>query len=236
MRRWCAIIFLLATVWPMPGLEAAEKDLLLQGNYLAGQGQYEEAARYYKRVLEEDGSAAAAYNLAVIYQHELNFKAKAILYYQRFLESAPHDPEAAQVGQWLRQCQADIDPQAAPAENNPQMDTSSPVNMIQADGGSSYIQQANQHLAQGQYEKAILAYRQGMFIDRAPVACYNLAVLYDYGLHYSAQAIYYYQRYLGLSPSGDLAAKAKSRLEKLKQELAIQKNSVGGIKVYRLRS
>ena len=233
MKHWIAIISLLILTAHAPEIAVAEKDLLAQGNGFAVQGQYEEAVRYYKQALEESKSAAA-YNLAVIYHHEMNFKAKAISYYLRFLELAPDDPEAAQVRRWLRQCQSEVDPQNFPPESNPtEMVTA--AKLIQADGASPYVRQANQYLAEGQYEKAILAYRQGIVLDRSPIACYNLAVIYDYDLHYLEQAIHYYQRYLGFTPDGNPAARARTRVEELQRKISVIKTATGAVKAYKLR-
>jgi len=64
--------------------------------------QYKAAEGEFLKALETDPKDAAThYNLAILYDDDLKDKAKARQHYERFLELAPGDKDAARVREWL---------------------------------------------------------------------------------------------------------------------------------------
>jgi len=218
-------IGLIYNIPPSWGAETLTQ-LIEAGNTLAENGQYEEAVRAYKRALQLYNSADALYNLAVIYDHELNYKAKAVYYYQKYLALAPGAKDVAQVKMWLRLAKQELEAELKPHKSG-QKRHSLALSMINPEPEDEYCRQGNQYLAQGKYEQAILAYKRGVVLNQSPEACYNLALIYDYDLGYKIKAIYYYQRFLGLvSPSSKQLLEVRARLQALKHNLAKQKNKI----------
>ena len=65
-------------------------------------GQYERAETEFLKALEMDpDDPGIHYNLGILYQDDLKNRTKARLHYEKFLDLAPHDPDSAQVRQWL---------------------------------------------------------------------------------------------------------------------------------------
>jgi tetratricopeptide (TPR) repeat protein len=63
---------------------------------------YKEAEKQFLKALELDPSDAGVhYNLAVLYDDDLNDKAKAREHYERFLQLSPNDKDAARVNEWF---------------------------------------------------------------------------------------------------------------------------------------
>jgi tetratricopeptide (TPR) repeat protein len=66
-------------------MEPVGDEFCRQGKDYLVKGEYEAAIGAYRKAMLVNQSAAAAYNLALLYDFDLNYKAKAIYYYQRFL-------------------------------------------------------------------------------------------------------------------------------------------------------
>lgn len=65
-------------------------------------GEYERAESEFLKALEVDpDDPAVHYNLAILYDDDLGRKADAKRHYEKFLELAPNDPDAAHVLEWL---------------------------------------------------------------------------------------------------------------------------------------
>ena len=65
-------------------------------------GQYERAEAEFLKALEVNPEDAAVhYNLAILYDDDLDRKQDARRHYESFLELAPNDPDAARVLEWL---------------------------------------------------------------------------------------------------------------------------------------
>ena len=66
------------------------------------QGQYGKAEEHFLIALEKrPNEPDVHYNLGILYDDDLNDIAKARKHYQRFIELAPKDEDAAQVQEWL---------------------------------------------------------------------------------------------------------------------------------------
>jgi tetratricopeptide (TPR) repeat protein len=209
------------------------EELIISGNSLAREGEYEAAVRAYKQAWRLYNSADAAYNLGVVYDHELGFWAKAIYYYERFLALEPEAAEASQVRRWILSARQRLSPQTGQLQ---QSKPSPVLTRLMQPAGDEFCRQGNEYLAQEEYEAAIGAYRRAMVVNQSAAACYNLALLYDYGLNYKAKAIYYYQRFLGMAPEAANGPEVVARLEQVKQELLQQQGVLSRAKPYRLRS
>ena len=78
------------------------EELIREGNRLVLQeGQYVDATRVYKQAFEDYQSPDAALNLAIVYDHYLHFKRKAVIYYREFLRLAPEHPYKERVLQQI---------------------------------------------------------------------------------------------------------------------------------------
>jgi tetratricopeptide (TPR) repeat protein len=211
------------------------KQLIANGNALAKEGKYEAAARAYRQAWGLYNSSDAAYNLAVIYDHELGFKAKAVHYYKRFLTLEPEAAEARQVKEWLISAQQQIKAQEA-GQPVAQKKVSLALAKFMESAGDELNRQAKEYLAQGEYEAAIGAFRRALIVNQSAAACYNLALLYDYDLNYKAKAIYYYQRYIGMVGESSDTSQVAVRLEQVQQELLQEQGLLFKPKVYKLRT
>lgn len=64
--------------------------------------QYERAEQEFLKALEIDPEDPGIhFNLGVLYDDDLKNRVKARLHYEKFLELAPHDPDAPAVREWL---------------------------------------------------------------------------------------------------------------------------------------
>lgn len=80
-----------------------------QGIASLKKGEFRKAEEAFQRVIAlspEDGDAC--YNLAVLYEHYLNDKEKALKFYLRYLNLAPDAQDAAAVRSWVVQLQAEL--------------------------------------------------------------------------------------------------------------------------------
>jgi tetratricopeptide (TPR) repeat protein len=195
--------------------------LIRQGNSFFSNGQYEEAARAYKQALKVEASADAAYNLALTYHHRLNYYAKALHYYQQFLQMEPNAPEARQVKSWLSEVRYQVFPEEG--QKDPRFKRPSAQDLIvEAEPDDLDTQKGNEFLRQKNYRQAIQAYERALGQKNSQVACLNLALLYDFELGYLQKAIFYYQRFLALAahkPQEKVAiwlAKAEATLRRKK--------------------
>ena len=209
--------------------------LIHSGNAEAQAEKYETAIRDFKQAWKLYNSSDAAYNLAVIYHHELEFWDKAVHYYEKFLALEPAAAEAPQVKEWLAVARQEISP-TPDGQVAAQAGLSPLLSKIMPPEGDELCRQGNEYLAQEKYEEAIGAYRKALLVNQSKAAGYNLALLYDYGLNYQANAIYYYQRFLGMAADSPRAAEAATRLEQLKQELLQAQGTGFKPKAYKLRS
>jgi len=64
--------------------------------------QYKRAEQEFLKALELDpDDAGIHYNLGILYEDDLKNRIEARKHYERFLELAPHDPDAPTVREWL---------------------------------------------------------------------------------------------------------------------------------------
>lgn len=103
MRRGAVIIWLTAVTLFITGRLALAISMeeayrrLDQGNAYHKQGNYKEAVKEYKIAWEEGKLLDACYNLAIIYDHDLNENKLAVKYYSEFLTAAPFAPETEEI-------------------------------------------------------------------------------------------------------------------------------------------
>ncbi len=181
--------------------------LIRRGNNLFSNGQYEEAARAYKQALKAEVSADAAYNLALTYHHRLNYHAKALHYYQRFLELEPKAPEARQVKAWLSEVRYQVFPEEVQKDSRFKRPSAQDL-IMEAESDDLETRKGNEFLKQKNYRQAIQAYKRALGQKNSQAACLNLALLYDFELGYLQKAIFYYQKFLTLTahkPQGEVA-------------------------------
>ncbi len=237
LRLWGLLVWLglMTTGYGLGEASPSLNKLIETGNALVKAEKYEAAVRAYKSAWKLYNSPDAVYNLAVIYDHELEFTAKAVYYYEKFLSLEPEASEASQVKEWLSSAKQRISPQQA-GQSSKQTKLSPLLNKLMDPGEDELCRQGSQQLAQGEYEAAIGVYRKTLLTNKSAAACYNLAVLYDYGLGYKASAVYYYQRFLGMAPDSANAAEATARLEQVKQELRQGQAPHIESKTYKLRT
>jgi len=70
----------------------------------AKEGRFEEAEKEYLRALRIDpNDPAAHYNLAILYDDELDRKRRAVMHYRKYIQLNPTAPDADQVKQWIMQ-------------------------------------------------------------------------------------------------------------------------------------
>lgn len=209
-------------------------ELIKSGNSLVQKREYEAAVQSYKQAWRLYNSSDAVYNMAVIYHHELKSLAKAVHYYEKFLALESAAVESLQVKEWLESARQSLDPESAGQSS--ELPESPLLAKIIKSTDDEDCRQGNEYLAEGKYEAAIGAYRKALVVKKSATACYNLALLYDYGLQYNATAVYYYQRFLGMAPDSANAYEATVRLEQLKQEIKQGKGILAKPKVYKLRT
>ena len=83
-----------------------------------------------------------------------------------------------------------------------------------------YYNLAVGYLKAKQYPEASGALRKAIQINpKDKEACYNLAVLYDSYLNDKKQALFYYGRYLGLSPKAEDAQEVRAWMRQINKEL-----------------
>lgn len=74
------------------------------GVVYAGQGRHRDAEQEYLRALRLDpGDPDVHYNLAILYDDELDDKLKAVMHYRKYLQLRPRASDAETVRQWLMQ-------------------------------------------------------------------------------------------------------------------------------------
>jgi tetratricopeptide (TPR) repeat protein len=212
----------------------ALKELIKSGNSSAQEGEYEAAIRAYKQAWKSYNSSDAAYNMGIIYHHELKSLTKAVHYYEKFLALEPNAIESLQVKKWLESVRRELNPDSAGQSSN--LIESLLLTKIIKSTEDEDCRLGNEYLSKGKYEAAIGAYRKALVVNQSATACYNLALLYDYGLKYKTTAVYYYQRFLGMAPDSSNAYDATVRLERLKEEISQEKGSLIKSKAYKLRN
>ncbi len=211
------------------------KKLINDANLLVEQKEYESAVRNYNMAWKLYNSPDAAYNLAVVYDHEMGFKAKAIYYYKKFLTLAPDAPEAPAVQQWLKNAQEVIYPQLK-TDSAIKKKGSSVLDRIMEDEQDKLLRLGKKYLVKGRYEQAIKVYREALIVHKSAPACYNLALIYDYDLKYKNKAIYYYQRFLKMSPESAGIYRVPLRITKLSKESLQDKGILFKPRTYTLRA
>ncbi len=226
---------LLLTGYGLVEAETTLHELIETGNALVREEKYEAAVRTYKTAWKLYNSSDVVYNLAVVYDHELEFTAKAVYYYEKFLSLEPEAAEAPQIKEWLSLARQRLSPQQG-GKTVIQAKLLPLSNKLMDPASDESCLKGNEHLAQGEYEAAIGAYRKALLSNKSQAACYNLAVLYDYGLQYKASAIYYYQRFLGIAPDSANAPEVATRLEQVKQELLHDQDPHAESQIYKLRT
>lgn len=79
-----------------------QPSILDAGRKAIAAGRFSDAERLYLAGLQrQPGDAALAYNLGVLYDDYLQEPRKAAIYYRKYLELAPHAPDASLVRSWL---------------------------------------------------------------------------------------------------------------------------------------
>lgn len=196
-------------------------DYIRQGNNFFSNGQYDEAARSYKNALLVGSSADAMYNLAITYHHRLNYNAKAMYYYQKFLENDPKAPEATQVKKWLQEVRHKVFPdKVLPGSilDHPPIEEV----MITANADDTDAGQGDKFLKEKNYRRAIKSYRKSLVNNKSVSACFNLALIYDFELEHLQKAIYYYQKFLAMAPNHPKANKVSKWMNEAKDLLQRQ--------------
>lgn len=220
---------------PFTLLHAAEvvppktaEELVSEGNHLVQKGLCQEAVRLYKKAYDDYQNTNAIYNLALVYDHCLNLKRKAVIYYQEFLKLAPEDSGKEKILEWIASIEQD---QGETKKNN-----SKAFKYIIADTeASSYINEASQALKELNYGYAINQYQRAIIMSNSAVACYNLALVYDLDLKFYAKAIYYYQKYLVLDPKSEFNEKVTERIEQARRALNESKKALPSSTLFTLR-
>lgn len=199
-----------------------QQSLIRQGNEYFSDGQYESAARSYKKALHMGRSAAAAYNLAITYHHRLNYFNKAMYYYQQFLDMEPQAKEAAKVKAWLNDVRFKVFPEEL--SKKPHMKRPSALDLIlKATVDDPDTKEANEALKQADYSRVVSLYQRALVRNNSKVACYNLALVYDFDLGYTNKAVFYYQKFLSMSSDKALINKVSQLLAEAGEVLQHQK-------------
>ncbi|MBI5789071.1 MAG: tetratricopeptide repeat protein [Candidatus Schekmanbacteria bacterium] len=73
---------------------------LVSGNQYLLKKEYRKAVSAYMETLTKNNSAAACFNLAVVYDYDLNYWQKAVFFYQKFLSLAPMHEQAGNASGW----------------------------------------------------------------------------------------------------------------------------------------
>lgn len=193
--------------------------LLDQAYELVEDTQITEAVRLYKQALGQFNSAEAAYNLAVIYDHYLNYNRKAITYYNKYMSLAKKPADQARIKAWMQQILHDITRRRPSPSQSSQKVSRAKDLIIKAGDDSPYILKANQALENSQFEQAIKLYKQAIAIDDSTLACYNLALLYDEDLAFHKMAVHYYQRVLAADLSPEKEKMVLKKIDAIKKKL-----------------
>lgn len=206
------------------------EELVGKGNRLVQEGLYRESARFYKKAYDDYQNTDAILNLALVYDHYLNLDRKAVIYYQKFLELVPDDPDKERILEWI----------AAAEQDQGNVTTQEKYSIalkyvLTGTEASPYINEANQALKELKYSYAINQYQRAIIVSNSAAACYNLALVYDLDLRFYAKAIYYYQKYLVLDTKSEFAEKVKKRIEQAKQELNNSGKAVPSSRLFTLR-
>ncbi|MBI5788922.1 MAG: tetratricopeptide repeat protein [Candidatus Schekmanbacteria bacterium] len=88
-------------------LEEAHRHLE-QGNALHKAGKFKEAAQEYKTAWEKAKLLDACYNLALVYDRDLNENEEAVKYYNQYLAADPYNPEVDNIRQMVDSARLEI--------------------------------------------------------------------------------------------------------------------------------
>jgi tetratricopeptide (TPR) repeat protein len=83
------------------------EELVGEGNRLVQEGLYRESARFYKKAYDDYQNTDAVFNLALVYDRYLNLDRKAVIYYRKFLELVPEDPDKERILEWIASAEQD---------------------------------------------------------------------------------------------------------------------------------
>jgi len=228
---WVLVFTSSAVVHAAEGLhQKTAEELVGEGNRLVKEGLYRESARFYKKAYDDYQSTDAIFNLALVYDRYLNLDRKAVIYYRKFLELVPEDPDKERILEWI----------AAAEQDQSNVTTQKKYSIaskyvLTGTEASPYINEANQALKELKYRYAIDQYKRAIIMSNSAAACYNLALVYDLDLEFYAKAIYYYQKYLVLDPKSEFAEKVTKRIEQAKQALNNLRKAVPSSRLFSLR-
>jgi tetratricopeptide (TPR) repeat protein len=212
---------------PLHATEVPNKsaeELIRKGNRLVLGGEFQAATQVYKKAMEDYQSTDAVLNLAIVYDHYLNFERKAVIFYREFLRLRPNNFDKEKILKRI----------ALIEEGKTKTETTERSSMalkytIEAPKTDPYTREGNLALKSLKFELAINKYQRAIVMNNSAVACYNLALVYDFDLKFYTRAIYFYQKYLALDPenkvAGDVAKRIEAAREALKQSMAIAPKS-----------
>ncbi len=223
----CCCVLVFVSLAPLHAADVPNKsaeDLIRKGNRLVHGGEFQYAARVYKKASEDYQSTDAVLNLAIVYDHYLNFERKAVIYYREFLRLRPGYFDKERVLKRIALIE-EGKTKTGPTERS----SMALKYTIEAPESDPYTRAGNIALKELKFELAINKYQRAVVMNNSAVACYNLALVYDFDLKFYTRAIYFYQKYLALDPetkvAGDVAKRIEAAREALKQSMAITPKS-----------
>jgi tetratricopeptide (TPR) repeat protein len=190
------------------------EELILQGNRLCEQGEYQQAVAKYRQALKEYDSADAAYNLGITYEINLRDMKQALNYYQQFLNLEPDSDDARQVRGWIEEIKASY-----PSITTQRAKSLEDLPPQLKQGVITNLKHAQDFYRQGKYKDAVKHYLEVLQVYDSADACYNLGLIYDKRLNQKQQAIKYYQRFLLLEPSSPDAEQVRQWIKQAREAL-----------------
>jgi len=191
------------------------------GDSYFSKGQFNLAERDYLKALELDpASADIHYNLAVLYDEELENKSRAISHYTAYVELRPAADDVEEVKLWLRELEMAV---AEKQESEFSKDERIAFLLDQAKApavGAGMIEERDHHcsvaellMKQQNYKEAVREYNEALGLDPSHADIhYNLGVIYDDELDDNERAAHHYRIYLRLRPRAEDFDRVKSWL------------------------
>ncbi|MDP6526511.1 MAG: tetratricopeptide repeat protein [Kiritimatiellia bacterium] len=184
-------------------------------------GEFKLAEREYLKALELDpADADVHYNLAVLYDDELNNKSKAISHYTAYVELRPAANDINEVKFWLRDLEASV-AEKQESEFTKDERIAFLLDQVKAPSLDAGVVESRDHhcsmaellAKQEKYKEAVKEYKEALALDPGHADVhYNLGIIYDDELDDKERAAHHYRTYLQLRPRAEDYDQVKSWL------------------------